>query len=32
MLMNYYIGRLGFSVLCVGDLVWLVLSGVRFAG
>ena len=32
MLMNYHIGRLVFSSLCVGTLVWLVLGGVRFAG
>ena len=32
MLMNYHIGRLSLSSLCVGDLVWLVLGGVRFAG
>ena len=32
MLMNYHIGRLVLSSLCVGDLVRLVLSGVRFAG
>jgi hypothetical protein len=30
--MNYHIGRLVLSSLCVGDLVRLVLSGVRFAG
>ena len=32
MLLNYHIGRLALSSLCVGDLVRLVLSGVRFAG
>ena len=32
MLLNYHIGRLVLSSLCVGDLVRLVLSGVRFAG
>ena len=32
MLMNYHIGRLVLSSLCVGDLVRLVLSGARFAG
>ena len=31
-LLNYHIGRLLLSSLCVGDLVGLVLSGVRFAG
>ena len=31
MLMNYHIGRLVLSSLCVGDLMWLVLGGVRFA-
>ena len=31
MLLNY-IGRLVLSSLCVGDLVRLVLGGVRFAG
>ena len=30
--MNYHIGRLVLSSLCVGDLVRLVLSGARFAG
>ena len=30
--MNYHIGRLVLSSLCVGDLVQLVLGGVRFAG
>jgi len=30
--MNYHIGRLVLSSLCVGALVWLVLGGVRFAG
>jgi hypothetical protein len=30
--MNYHIGRLVLSSLCVGDLVRLVLGGVRFAG
>ena len=32
MLLNYHIGRLVLSSLCVGDLVWLVLRGARFAG
>ena len=32
MLMNYHIGRLVLSSMCVGALVWLVLGGVRFAG
>ena len=32
MLLNYHIGRLVLSSLCVGDLVRLVLGGVRFAG
>ena len=32
MLLNYHIGRLVLSSLCVGDLVRLVLSGARFAG
>jgi hypothetical protein len=31
-LMNYHIGRLVLSSLCVGDLVRLVLGGGRFAG
>ena len=31
MLMNYQIGRLVLSSLCVGSLVQLVLGGVRFA-
>jgi len=31
-LLNYHISRLVLSSLCVGDLVRLVLSGVRFAG
>ena len=31
MLMNYHIGRLVLSSLCVVDLVRLVLSGARFA-
>jgi hypothetical protein len=31
-LLNYHIGRLVLSLLCVGDLVLLVLSGARFAG
>jgi len=31
-LLNYHIGRLVLSLLCVGDLVRLVLGGVRFAG
>ena len=32
MLLNYHIGRLVLSSLCVEDLVRLVLSGARFAG
>ena len=32
MLLNYHIGRLVLSSLCVGGLVWLVLSGARIAG
>ena len=32
MLLNYHIGRLVLTSLCVGDLVRLVLSGARFAG
>ena len=32
MSMNYHVGRLVLSSLCVGDLVQLVLSGARFAG
>ena len=32
MLLNYHIGRLVLSSLCVGALVRLVLSGARFAG
>ena len=32
MLLNYHIGRLVLSSLCVGDLVRLILCGVRFAG
>ena len=32
MLMNYHVGRLVLSSLCVGDLVRLGLSGARFAG
>ena len=32
MLMNFHIGRLVLSSLCVGALVRLVLGGVRFAG
>ena len=32
MLLNYLIGRLVLSSLCVGDLVWLVLSSARVAG
>ena len=32
MLLNYHIGRLVLSSLCIGDLVRLVLVGVRFAG
>ena len=31
MLVNYQIGRLVLSSLCVGDLVWLGLSGARVA-
>jgi hypothetical protein len=31
-LLNYHIGRLVLSSLCVGDLVRLVLNGARFAG
>jgi hypothetical protein len=31
-LLNYHIGRLVLSLLCVGALVRLVLGGVRFAG
>ena len=31
MLLNYHVGRLVLSSLCVGDLVRLVLSGARFA-
>ena len=31
MLLNYHIGRLVLSSLCVGDLVRMVLSGARFA-
>ena len=31
-MLNYHIGRLVLSSLCVGDLVRLVLGGVRFAG
>ena len=31
-LMNYHIGRLVLSSLCVGDLVRLVLDGARVAG
>jgi hypothetical protein len=31
-LLNYHIGRLVLSSLCVGALVWLVLSSVRVAG
>jgi hypothetical protein len=30
-LMNYHIGSLVLSSLCVGALVWLVLGGIRFA-
>ena len=30
-LLNYHIGRLVLSSLCVGDLVWLGLSGARVA-
>jgi len=30
--LNYHIGHLVLSSLCVGDLVRLVLGGVRFAG
>ena len=32
MLLNYHIGRLVLSSLCVGDLVRLILSGALFAG
>ena len=32
MLIYYHIGRLVLSALCVGDLVRLVLGGIRFAG
>ena len=32
LLLNYHIGRLVLSSLCVGDLVWLVLSSARVAG
>ena len=32
MLLNYHIGRLVLSSLCVGDLVWVVLSSARVAG
>ena len=32
MLLNYHIGRLVLGSLCVGDLVWLVLSSARVAG
>jgi hypothetical protein len=31
-LLNYHVGRLFLSLLCVGDFVRLVLGGVRFAG
>jgi len=31
-LLNYHIGRFVLGSLCVGDLVWLGLSGVRVAG
>ena len=31
MLLNYHISRLVLSSLCVGDFVWLVVSGVRIA-
>ena len=31
-LLNYHIGRLVLSSLCVGDMVRLVLSGAHFAG
>jgi len=31
-LLNYHIGRFVLGSLCVGDLVWLSLSGVRVAG
>jgi len=31
-LLNYHIGRFVLVSLCVGDLVWLGLSGVRVAG
>ena len=32
MLLNYHIGRFVLGSLCVGDLVWLGLGGVRVAG
>ena len=32
MLLNYHIGRLVLSSLCVGDFLRLVLGGVSFAG
>ena len=32
MLLNYHVGRLILSSLCAGDLVRLVLGGVRVAG
>ena len=32
MLLNYHIGRLVLSSLCVGDLVRLAFGGVRFTG
>jgi hypothetical protein len=32
MLLNYHIGRFVIVSLCVGALVWLVLSGARIAG
>jgi len=31
-LLNYHIGRFVLASLCVGDLVWLGLSGVRVVG
>jgi len=31
-LLNYHIGRIVLGSLCVGNLVWLGLSGVRVAG
>jgi len=31
-MLNYHLGRFVLGSLCVGDLVWLGLSGVRVAG